>query len=194
MNQLNIFADLLNISADEEFLKIVDSYEKRIGATMDIITFVSLIYYNKDYENLIHQFKLTNKEKSEALRVIVALNNHIDLIENDDVSTDTLIKLGRTVLNIEDKHLLDISINILVAVVPESTHNQSFELYKKRIDQLRWVLGMKPIPDGHDIMKLFGVKGRQIKTFINKVIDLQIVNKECTREWVIELLERTRKN
>jgi tRNA nucleotidyltransferase/poly(A) polymerase len=179
MQHMKIFKYLLNVDICEEFLHIIDRYEEQISKTMDIVTFVSLIYYDKDYEKFINQLKITNKEKREAVSIIIAINSHIELLEDD-----TIVKIGRIIFNIDSEYLLDVSINIIKSIVDKS----KFDIYKDKIDNLRWVLGMKPVINGHDIAKLFNAKGTQIRTLLDKVIDLQIMNKEYTKKTIIEQL------
>lgn len=179
IQHMKLFKYLFNVDISDEFLHIIDRYEGQISKTMDIVTFVSLIYYDKDYEKLINQLKITNKEKREAICVIIALTNHMELLEHDDV-----VKLGRIIVNIKSEYLLDVSMNIIKSIVSKP----EFDIYKDKIDKLRWVLGMKPIIDGHDIAKLFNAKGPQIRTLLDKVIDLQIINKEYTKKTIIEQL------
>jgi tRNA nucleotidyltransferase/poly(A) polymerase len=179
MQHMKIFKYLLNVDICEEFLHIIDRYEEQISKTMDIVTFVSLIYYDKDYEKFINQLKITNKEKREAISIIIAINSHIELLEDD-----TIVKIGRIIFNIDSEYLLDVSMNIIKSIVDKS----KFDIYKDKIDNLRWVLGMKPVINGHDIAKLFNAKGTQIRTLLDKVIDLQIMNKEYTKKTIIEQL------
>lgn len=181
MNQMNIVSDLLNIDMDENLIKIIDNYGEKNGKIMDIVTFVSLIYYDKNYKKLFDMMKLTNKEKKEATCVIISLLRYIDLSESDDIS---IAKLGRIVFDTGKGTLLDISMNILRAILNESKFNQ----YNTCINDLRWILEMKPIVNGHDIMKLFDVKGDSVKTLLNRVIDIQIMHKNYTKEQIIEML------
>jgi len=180
MNQMNIVKDLLNISINEHLMKIITNYGEKNGDTMDIITFVSLLYYDNNYVDLLNLLKITNKEKKDATCVIISLINHINLLKSG-VST---AKLGRIIFDIGKDALLDISVNILRSIVPDS----EFNTYNTEINKLRWVIGMKPIVNGNEIIKLFNVKGYYVKTLLDKVINMQIINKNYTKDLIIEQL------
>ena len=180
MNQMNMIDDLLNISLDEHLIYIINNYGEKNGNTMDIITFVSLLYYDKNYEDLLNLLKITNREKKDAICVIISLMRHINLLK----SGVSVAKLGRIIFDTGKDTLLDISVNILRSLVTES----EFNTYNAEINNLRWVIGMKPVVNGNEIMKLFNVKGCYVKTLLDKVIDMQIINKNYTKDMIINKL------
>ena len=68
--------------------------------------------------------------------------------------------------------------------------NKMYKNVAKLVVELDWVFDMKPKLNGHEIMDLFKVKGKEIQTTKNLILDYQIMNKNCSKEDVIYAIKK----
>lgn len=181
MKTMNIFDDLFNVSMSPT----VETYiHNNIQNTvkMNIVMFLSLIYFDQLQNNIninLDKLKITKKEKNDTIKLINSINEHKAILEQDN---NTVVRCGRLILGLETLSLLEMSNYLIEIILKDTDISEHLEV----IRSLKWVINMKPVLNGNDIMKLYNVRGKQVKEIMDKIIDLQITNKNYTKEWVTD--------
>ena len=140
----------------------------------------------KEILGKLNWLRVTNKEKTNVIYMIEFIRNVGDILNLNidgkftDHDRDFFIRME--IFKIRDPLLLDMIFSIWTLWDMDKS---TFEFIK----QFKWIIGMKPLINGHEIQKMdSSFRGKKIKEVIQKCLDLQAVHRGIQKaELVLKL-------
>lgn len=130
-------------------------------------------------EQKLNNLKVTNQEKRKIMSMETFCNNVINISTKDELS------IAKHIYILGDKDLLNDSVTIIKTVVNDETQ---CDLIVDIVKKFSWCVGLECLLNGHEIMKYFNAKGKEISEFKDRIIDLQIANKDCNKDFILDSL------
>jgi tRNA nucleotidyltransferase/poly(A) polymerase len=195
INQMNIFNAVFRPSTNvnlKDLMIIAEKYSTHISKNIKSYLFWTLIYsLYEDPKSELEKIKLGKKEKTTIIKLLNACNAH-QIVWSSAVSytsSDFDELLGFMIMELKTEELVMDSVDICYFL--REDYPESYKEYVKKLKDMMWIADLKPIINGHEIMKRYGAKGKKIANMLDKVIKYQIHHKDCAKDEVFIYLDNT---